>query len=1083
MAAPLTVWIGRSGSGKSSRLYDRLCEHAQKGAPATLIVAEQYTFEAEKALCSRLGGLLGVQVLSFSRLCERVLQEQGNDLPVIGGPGRRMILKKAALNHKSELKLFGRVAESRGFVQRMDDIIARCKQSGAAPEDLVRVAGTLPEGSQLRGKMEDIALLYGESEAFLRDRYLTESDLWDRAGAALEGSFLTGTDLYIDGIDIPSRQLFLLLERLLQVCRTVTVTLRMDPDGADGALFAPDIRIYHRLRQVAERAGSPFLVEGCRKDKPKPPELKHLERHLFAQDEAVFPGPAPALSLWASADREEEAERCAQAVLELVRRGYRYRDVAVMVTDAGGYVSRVRRAFARKNIPLFYDATRPVTGHSAMDMVLSAVRFVQSGSMEDALHVIKSGYASCTVAEGEIFENYVLRYGLFGSSLMKPFTFGEVPAEAEKVRAALYPPLERLREGCGRGTTGQEKARAVYAYLEEVGLRDRLRAEGESLIAHGRPNAGELFSQVYSILSGLLSDIDAIWGRDPLSQKEFLSLLEEGALSSTMGVLPGTADQVILGDFVRTRTPAVPVLFVLGCNEGLLPPIRTDDELISDGELLLLRDQGLELWDGTEALSELERLQLYTAFNKAQERICFSYSFSADGEELSPAPLLNRLRRLFPQVKALDARGQAAYPLDREGGFRRLIRELALYEREGFTSEQLPAQRAYFAGDETYGPRLSRAEAAITGGISPAPFGRALAERMYGSAPSMSASRLEQFNRCPFAHYVKYGLKAKERPESKEEAADAGTFLHDALDAFLKLVKERGLNWATLMEADADALVQEVMPPLVASHNDGIFLRDVRLREALFLRIDAVKKCARSIVRQMQAGSYRPYETELGFGPDCPFPPLLLKTDDGRIVKLYGRIDRVDKSRDGFYRVIDYKMGDRKFEPAKIAAGLSLQLPLYLAAVEGLEGEMGGMYYMPLSLPAPKEGEEQHHVLRGVTAGSEEAVAALERHLDGRSEIVQGLRRNKDGKLSGNVCRQEDMGVLTREAVAVAERTLDHMRRGEAQVMPYKGACDWCPYQAVCRFDKQQKGCYERDAGRMSIAELLQLAKGQEGTK
>ena len=48
----------------------------------------------------------------------------------------------------------------------------------------------------------------------------------------------------------------------------------------------------------------------------------------------------------------------------------------------------------------------------------------------------------------------------------------------------------------------------------------------------------------------------------------------------------------------------------------------------------------------------------------------------------------------------------------------------------------------------------------------------------------MSASRVEQFNRCPFAHYLKYGIKAKERPESKEEAADAGTFLHDAWDAF-----------------------------------------------------------------------------------------------------------------------------------------------------------------------------------------------------------------------------------------------------------------------------------------------------------
>ena len=64
--------------------------------------------------------------------------------------------------------------------------------------------------------------------------------------------------------------------------------------------------------------------------------------------------------------------------------------------------------------------------------------------------------------------------------------------------------------------------------------------------------------------------------------------------------------------------------------------------------------------------------------------------------------------------------------------------------------------------------------------------------------------------------------------------------------------------------------MDEVMPPLVASHNDGIFLRDVRLHEALFLRIESVKKCARSIVKQMQAGSYLPYETELAFGPDCP---------------------------------------------------------------------------------------------------------------------------------------------------------------------------------------------------------------------
>ena len=74
------------------------------------------------------------------------------------------------------------------------------------------------------------------------------------------------TPVLILGGDERSAALFRLLERLLQVCRTVTVTLRMDPDGKDGALFAPDIRTYYKLQQAAEAAGSPFFTEGCCKD-------------------------------------------------------------------------------------------------------------------------------------------------------------------------------------------------------------------------------------------------------------------------------------------------------------------------------------------------------------------------------------------------------------------------------------------------------------------------------------------------------------------------------------------------------------------------------------------------------------------------------------------------------------------------------------------------------------------------------------------------------------------------------------------------------------------------------------------------
>ena len=75
---------------------------------------------------------------------------------------------------------------------------------------------------------------------------------------------------------------------------------------------------------------------------------------------------------------------------------------------------------------------------------------------------------------------------------------------------------------------------------------------------------------------------------------------------------------------------------------------------------------------------------------------------------------------------------------------------------------------------------------------------------------------------------------------------------------------------------------------------------------------------------------------------------------EGGSLPLYGRIDRLDVSpQEGLFRIVDYKMGDKKFDPAAMEAGLTLQLPLYLAAA-GEKGAPAGMY-APVP-PCPKGG-------------------------------------------------------------------------------------------------------------------------------
>ena len=74
----LKLILGRAGSGKTTAALERLCRAGQE-RPQVLIVPEQQSHEAERALC-RIGGdsiSLYAEVLSFSRLANRIFQAAG----------------------------------------------------------------------------------------------------------------------------------------------------------------------------------------------------------------------------------------------------------------------------------------------------------------------------------------------------------------------------------------------------------------------------------------------------------------------------------------------------------------------------------------------------------------------------------------------------------------------------------------------------------------------------------------------------------------------------------------------------------------------------------------------------------------------------------------------------------------------------------------------------------------------------------------------------------------------------------------------------------------------------------------------
>ncbi len=1069
----LTIVSGPAHAGKTAYLLDRLESNMRRGERAILLVPEQSTYRCEQALCARLGGLIGIEVYSFERLCQRLIERYGEHLLTLSDQGRAMVLRRAAYRKRNDLRLFSRAAQGRGFAASMDARIGRFRQSCISPDDLEAAAKQLPEDALLRQKLGDFAVLYRESEAFLSRRYLTSNDLMTVALPLIKDSFVKDCFVYVDDFDRPREQAFRLLLEILRVSKSVTLTLRQTGDPNLFDLFAPDAAIADRLTRACE-GGIPLYtvqLQGA----AKTPALDHLTAQLFSVAPVPFAESTDAVEILAAKDRQTEVALVCDRILELVRGGKRFSDIAVVASELSAYGPLMRRACERRHIPLFYDATRPMTGLAATDFVLSAARCACLGfPMRDVLRLLKSGYAGVSQADAEIFENYVLRYGVYGSELKSPFTLGTIPPEAETARARLWDTLGPLQEAM-HSQSAADKVKALWTYLEANDLKTALEAEAQALLAEGHASDAELFSQIWETIKALLVQLYTVLGDTPVQQREFPMLLEEGLSGFSVGILPGRGDQVSLGDLVRTRLAPVDTLFVLGCTEGVFPPSHTDDDLLNDEELKTLRSLGLSVWGGTEVEAASDRLALYALLSKAKRQIVFTHAFSDGTSELSKAPLLHSVERLFPEnTERVGMTALSALPMSKPVAFSMLAEQIALYKQDGHCTPLLPPLLQLFSDDPAYrdaAEALWRGEAESR---SPAPFGKETARALYGKAPSMSASRLEQYARCPFAQYVKYGLCAEERKTAEEKASDAGTFLHDALDAFVKAVKAGPYTWATITDAEVDAILDAILPPLLVSHNDGIFSRDPRLKESLFLRLRTVRYAARSIVTQLRAGRFEVAATELSFGMDDAFPPLYLTLDDGTRIRIYGKIDRVDQTRDGrLLRIIDYKMGrERKFDPTKLLSGESLQLPLYFGAAKTLGGDPAGLYYMPLTLDPPEPGETPQHLLYGLTASDDEAIAASDSGMEAKSTLIYNVKRTKDGGITGAAASRERLNEIIEAAQRIAARQAKGILTGRADLYPTETACMWCPYGSVCRFDKQT-GCKTRWVKKVELDDLL----------
>lgn len=170
----LNLIYGRAGSGKSTFLFKKIKDIIKNTAKIYIITPEQFSFTAERRLLAEMdsGAAINAEVLTFSRMAYRVINENGNNLKNIEGFGKSMLFYDILDKSKNDLQFLGKNLQNVEVVERS---ITEFKKHNISDKKLLEIAESV-EDKYLKAKLLDLGYVYNKFQSAISDKFLDEND-------------------------------------------------------------------------------------------------------------------------------------------------------------------------------------------------------------------------------------------------------------------------------------------------------------------------------------------------------------------------------------------------------------------------------------------------------------------------------------------------------------------------------------------------------------------------------------------------------------------------------------------------------------------------------------------------------------------------------------------------------------------------------------------------------------------------------------------------------------------------------------------------------------------------------------------
>lgn len=1125
-----------------------------------VLVPDQFTMQtqADVVRMHPRHGIMNVDVLSFSRLAHRVFDETGSVREtVLDDLGKTLLLRYVAGQIREKIPLIGPHMHKAGYLDEVKSTLSELMQYDITPEKMDALLDASRERHLLNGKLKDLQTLYAAFRDTIEKKYLTAEDTYTIVERRIrETSFAKDAVVVVDAFTGFTPVQYRVLRAFYSVCASMTVTVTMG-EGEDpytneelqsGSIFALGKKTVHDLSrwchaQDAEddpkntppyevweahrkkEADDLFLHAGEQSRLHENAPLAFLEQNLFRAGHAAFTEKQDAVRLFVSSTQTEEARQVFRTIRRMLREDdtLQYRDFAVLCADFETYGDLLRASARDFDIPVYEDKTKSIRNNPFNGYVCAIPEMLRANcSVESVMQYLKSPLSFPGRTDADLLERYIVSNGIRGKNKWEQSFLSYPPRDRvrrtdeetltlltrlEQIRLAF---LERLRifDEAAKSGTVRDYTRALYRVLCEDRAEEKLADMALQFDEEGDPASASACRQIFAKVTALMEDIVHLLGGERMTVAEYAQVLEAGMAGISVGTIPQNVDRVLTGDLQRTRLKEVKVLFLCGADDSAIPHRESGGGLLSeiDRDFLRTHCSAVELAPTPAELLSIERLYLYMNLTKPSRALFLSRAaVDAKGKSTQPSYLFADFLRLYPQetVHVPEADPLSEQTETEPDAARRMGVLMRRYAAGHAKEEKDDALLPLFSllAKEGRGMRLVRK--AAFAGYRKRTLSPALAQALYETVKRTSASRLELFAACPYAHFVRYGLRLTEKAEYDFDAADLGNVYHGVLERLSIRLAQEKLSFADVPDETLDRLVGETVRAFAADYGNAV-LYDTEQMRCRVKRVEQVLvRTVKTLRYQLQAGSFEPLAAE------APFLRTVRDLDSE--MELYGRIDRVDTAEENdttYVKVIDFKSGRHDFDLALLYHGLQLQLMLYMdAALEQVErtgkthAVPGAMLYYHITDPlVDLDGSEEEifddaeiekrlrRSLRttGIVNADDTVIGLLDQTFEKTSDVIP-VSRNRDGKLSATsaVFDEEDYAALSAYTKELTTSFYRRIRQGDIDIAPYeaknKNACRWCAYHSVCAFDETVKGYRFRTLEDRTRAEVLARIREETG--